>query len=215
MARRVHQGSVYNKERTKKKLIDAVGRILIKEGFQNIKINKIAAVSGLTKKLIYNYFGGLEGLIKAYLQQVDFWKIEEQKLDNGGRSVLPEISKEFIFHLLRDDFEYLYTSAEMQKIVLWGISAKNKTLRELSEEREELGKRVFEKADAFFESSQVDFRATVAIMVSAIYYIVLHAKMNGSEMCGIDMSAKEGKDRVLKALERLISQTYKYADTPL
>ncbi|WP_018627110.1 TetR/AcrR family transcriptional regulator [Niabella aurantiaca] len=211
MARRVHQGSVYNKERTKKKLIDAVGRILIREGFQNIKVNKIAAVSGLSKKLIYNYFGGLEGLIKAYLEQVDFWKIEEQKLDNGGKSALPEISKDFMFQLLRDDFEYLYESAEMQKIVLWGISVKNKTLRELSDEREELGKRVFEKADAFFENSQVDFRATVAILVSSIYYMVLHAKTSGSRMCGIDVSTKEGKERVLKALERLIGQTYKYA----
>ncbi|WP_300601923.1 TetR/AcrR family transcriptional regulator [Niabella sp.] len=214
MQRKVHQGGIYNKERTKKKCIAAVRKVLMKEGFQNIKINKVAEASGVTKKLIYDYFGGLDGLIKAYLEQVDFWKIEEQKIDSGGTAQLPVISRDFMSKLLRDDFEYFYNSVEMQKIVLWGISAKNKTIRELSDEREELGERVFEKADEIFKNTHVDFRATIAILVSSIYYMVLHAKTNGSKMCGIDVTTKEGKERIFSSLERLLTLTYKHSAKP-
>lgn len=212
MKRKVHSGEIYNKERTKNKMIRAVGKILVKEGFQNIKINKVAATSGITKKLVYDYFGGMDGLIKAYLKQVDFWKVKEQNLDDRKETDLPEINEDFMFNLLKEDFEYFYSSLEMQKIVLWGISAKNKTIRELTDEREELGERVFEKTDDFFKESNVDFRAISTILISSIYYIVLHAKTNGSKMCGIDMSTSDGKERVLNALERLIKQTYKYAN---
>ncbi|GAB3427890.1 TetR/AcrR family transcriptional regulator [Niabella aquatica] len=207
--------TTYNKERTKDKLIKAIGKILKKEGFQNVRINKVAEIAGVDKKAIYVYFGGLDGLIKAYLRQVDFWQIEKQKLENNNNKELPEITKDFMFELLKADFQYFSQSSEMQKLVLWGISEKNKTIRALTDEREELGEKVFQKADKIFKDTEVDYRASIAILVSAIYYIVLHVKGNGSTMCGIDMSTKEGKERMFKALERYLSFTYKYADTPL
>ena len=112
---------VYDKERTKAKLINAVGKILVKEGFQSIRVNKVAEVAGVAKKAIYEYFGGLNGLIQTYLEQIDFWKIEQRKLELEKKP-LPEISKDFMVELLKDDFNYFFKSTEMQKIVLWGIS---------------------------------------------------------------------------------------------
>lgn len=41
---------IYNKERTKSKLIKAVGQILAKEGYQNIRVNKVAEKAGVAKK---------------------------------------------------------------------------------------------------------------------------------------------------------------------
>lgn len=206
--------TIYNKERTKGKLISAVGKILVKEGFQNIRVNKVAEVAGVAKKAIYEYFGGLDGLIKAYLDQVDFWKIEEQKLALQ-KNPLPPISKEFVFELLKKDFTYFSRSTEMQKIVLWSISEKNKLVRALTDEREQLGEHLLQKADEIFKDTAVDYPATMAILVSAIYYTVLHAKYNGSSMCGINVSTSEGRERIFKAMERLISLTYNYADVNL
>lgn len=207
--RTVNKAKVYDKERTKKKLINAVGSILTKDGFQHLKITKVEAVSGISRRLMYRYFGNMNGLVKAYLHQVDFWKIEEQKIDVGGELLFPEISKEFIFNLLKEDFDYFNNSPEMQKIVLWGISEKNKTIRALTDGREQLGEQVFRKTDDFFKDSAVDFRATAAIFVAAIYYMVLHARTNGSTMCGIDVSSNEGKNRIFDAMESILDQVYK------
>jgi AcrR family transcriptional regulator len=205
---------VYDKERTKAKLINAVGKILVKEGFQSIRVNKVAEVAGVAKKAIYEYFGGLNGLIQTYLEQIDFWKIEQRKLELEKKP-LPEISKDFMVELLKDDFNYFFKSTEMQKIVLWGISEKNKIIRALTDEREKLGQQMLQKADEIFNDTRVDYPATIAILVSAIYYTVLHVKSNGSTMCGIDMSSTEGKERLFKAMERLLDLTYKYADVDL
>ena len=205
---------VYDKERTKAKLINAVGKILVKEGFQSIRVNKVAEVAGVAKKAIYEYFGGLNGLIQTYLEQIDFWKIGQRKLELEKKP-LPEISKDFMVELLKDDFNYFFKSTEMQKIVLWGISEKNKIIRALTDEREKLGQQMLQKADEIFNDTRVDYPATIAILVSAIYYTVLHVKSNGSAMCGIDMSSTEGKERLFKAMERLLDLTYKYADVDL
>lgn len=200
---------IRDSKRTKQKLISAVGKILKKEGFASLGVNKVAEVAGVSKKLLYDYFGGLDGLVTAYLQQVDFWKLEERKMDNAEEPI-PEITKDFLFNLLKNDFEYFSSSVEMQKIVLWGIYKKNKHIRALTDEREAMGERVFAKADDMFKDTEVDLRATLAILVAAIYYTVLHAKTNGSTMCGIDMASKEGKERMLNAMDQILDLTCRF-----
>lgn len=205
------QVRIRDKERTKQRLITTVGKILSKEGYGELKVNKIASVSGVNKKLIYDNFGTLDGLIKAYLMQVDFWKIEELKMEDSNHQIVSEITKDFMYNLLKSDFEYFAKSTEMQKIVLWGISEKNKTIRALTDEREELGKKVFQKSDKIFKNSSINFRAVVAILISAIYYMVLHAKTNGSTVCEIDLSTDEGKEQVLAAMSKILDWTYQEA----
>ncbi|MCH5719520.1 TetR/AcrR family transcriptional regulator [Niabella hibiscisoli] len=212
MKRKEHKGKVYDKERTKARLIAAVGKIVVKEGFQQIRINKVERISKVSKKMIYEYFGDLQGLIKAYLNQVDYWKLEEQKMNSDPGSIIAPINKEFMAALLRNDFEYLFNSVEMQKIILWSISEKNKTIRELSDEREALGERIFAGTDQFFNNTEVDYRAIIAILVAATYYTVLHVKNNGSTMCGIDVATTEGKARITSAMERLLHLTHQYAN---
>ncbi|WP_114791411.1 hypothetical protein U0035_00800 [Niabella yanshanensis] len=68
--------------------------------------------------MIYEYFGNLEGLVKACLNQVDYWKQEDQKMDSDAASDSLLVNQEFMAALLRNDFEYLYNSAEMQDITL-------------------------------------------------------------------------------------------------
>jgi AcrR family transcriptional regulator len=48
---------IKNKELTKRKLIDAVGEVFPKEGHTGLGVNKVAKQAGVTKKLIYDYFG--------------------------------------------------------------------------------------------------------------------------------------------------------------
>ncbi|RYF76746.1 MAG: TetR/AcrR family transcriptional regulator, partial [Cytophagaceae bacterium] len=49
---------VRNKEKSKQRLLDAVGKLLKSKGYAALKVNDIAATAGLDKKLIYKYFGG-------------------------------------------------------------------------------------------------------------------------------------------------------------
>lgn len=51
---------------TENRLLDAVGQLIVATGLNQIGINRISSHSGINKILIYRYFGGLDGLLKAY-----------------------------------------------------------------------------------------------------------------------------------------------------
>ena len=58
-----------NREQTEEKILEAVGSIIENQGFEKVGINAIATEAGVSKMLIYRYFGGVEELIAQYLIQ--------------------------------------------------------------------------------------------------------------------------------------------------
>lgn len=62
-----------NKENTKRKLLDAVGVILKKDGFGGLGVNKVAKLAGVSKILIYRYFGDFNELVKSCVVENNFW----------------------------------------------------------------------------------------------------------------------------------------------
>ena len=70
MPRKVVQGPIRDKERTKQKLLNAVGKILKTEGYLGLKVSKISAVAGFDKKLIYTYFGSTDMVVYKFIQIV-------------------------------------------------------------------------------------------------------------------------------------------------
>lgn len=57
-----------NEEDKRARLIRAVGETLAEYGYQGLGLNKIALRAGVSKPMVYRYFGGLNGLLKAYIE---------------------------------------------------------------------------------------------------------------------------------------------------
>lgn len=207
--RKIHSGKVYDKDRTKQKLLNAVGKVIKKEGYTGLKVSKIATVAGVNKKLIYVYFGTVDALIETYLRQHDYWTIAE--LDRNKKAVTT-FDLETAFELLKDQYNYFESSPEMQNIVLWELSEYHKTLREAVDRREEFGKKIFKISDKQFKGTGVNFRALNAILVAAIYYLVLHAKSSGSTVCEIDTSTPKGKKAIIDTVGQILGWAYEKAD---
>lgn len=62
-----------NREATEQKLIAACGDILLSHGPEGIGVNNVVELAGVGKQLLYRYFDGLPGLLKAWLEQCDDW----------------------------------------------------------------------------------------------------------------------------------------------
>ena len=90
-----------------------MGKVLKKEGYTGVRINKVAQVAGVSKKLIYDYFKDFDGLTKAYLEQVDFWHMKELRNESIE---IKQLTRDIIFNVLKSDFEYFQNSIDMQKI---------------------------------------------------------------------------------------------------
>ncbi|PWN67451.1 TetR/AcrR family transcriptional regulator [Chryseobacterium oncorhynchi] len=209
MERKSAAGSIRNKERSKKKFLDAVGKILKTKGYAGLKVNDIATTAGVDKKMIYTYFGGMDGLIDEYIRSQDYWiNATTDKTDK----ILPDIKdggESFIKEMLLSQFDYVYTNKEAQKLLLWSLSEPRKSLKKLIDTQEENGEHIFKYIfHPYFKGNSEDFRAIMAIMVSGLYYLNMFASVNGSVFCGLDMNSPEGRERVKRAISFMVGQTY-------
>lgn len=198
-----------NKELTKKKLILSVGTIIRKNGYSGLGVNAIAKEAGVDKKLIYRYFGDVNKLIETYVIEKDYWL----SLDHRAEEALEAITKKddlalMVSSLLENQLEFFYTAEEMQKLILWQISERVDLLNSICKVREDFGEKVFEKADKYFKSSNVNFRAVSALLVGGIYFMVLHAKKNDSKACGIDINSTEGRKEIIKAIRQIVTWSF-------
>lgn len=207
MPRKVVQGPIRDKEKTKQKLLAAVGKILRVKGYSGLKVSKIAAVAGFDKKLIYEYFGSTEKLIDEYIKSQDYWsKLTGSEIEidiSDGGHALSKLA-------LINQFENLKKNKELQKIILWELSENKPILRKLADEREEMGDIMFKNiTDPYFgEEKAKKFRAIIALLISGAYYLNIHTATNGSTFCGLDMKSDEGRTEIENAIVDIIDFAY-------
>ena len=64
MIRKKYQGKYNDKERSKSKLLNAVGKVLQSKGYTGLTATNIAKEAGLSRRLITIYFDSVEDLIE-------------------------------------------------------------------------------------------------------------------------------------------------------
>ena len=200
------EGISRNKEKSKQKFLDAVGKILNTKGFSGLKVNDIAKVAGLDKKLMYNYFGGRDQLIDAYIRSKDFWS---NAAEGNSNTVIDDGGKALTKKMLLSQFDYVYKNKELQKILLWGLIENRKALKNVAEERELNGAVLFENiTDPFFAEKANLFRAVSALLVGGIYYLDIYASTNDFTFCGLDLKSVKRRAENEEALAFIIDSTY-------
>ncbi|RQO66011.1 TetR/AcrR family transcriptional regulator [Pedobacter sp. KBW06] len=205
MERKIVEGVVRNKEKSKEKFLNAVGKILRTKGFSALKVNDIAAVAGLDKKLIYNYFGGTDQLIDEYIKSQDFWSNVKNEPDldinDGGQG----LSKAMLLW----QFDYVFKNKELQKIILWGLLENRSSLKKLADDREESGDALFKNiSDPHFGEHSWRYRAIMALLISGIYYLDIYASTNDNTFCGLNVKTEEGRKEIEEALSFMIDKVY-------
>lgn len=200
---------VKNKEQTMQRLVDAVGAIIKKNGYKGLGLNAIAKEADVSKILIHRYFGGVDQLVEAYVLKNDYWiaKAGEVAVEAKGKTD-KETLRDLVISLLKGHFEYFDTHEEMRSIILWEITEKTMLLNSVCLVREEVGSLLLEKAEPLFADSKKNLKGITAIIVSGIYYMILHAKKNGSTICGIDVNSKEGQKEILDTIEQIVNWTF-------
>ncbi|KUY31793.1 TetR/AcrR family transcriptional regulator [Elizabethkingia ursingii] len=208
MARKVVDGPIRNKEKTKQKLLNAVGKILATKGYSELKVSKIATVAGLDKKLIYSYFGSTDKLIDEYIKSQDFWaNVDDQEIMTSGFS---DGGQEITTNMILKQYETLSKNKEYQKVILWGISETRPSLRKLADDREAVGNPLLDQViDPLFKEQSKEYRAILAMLVAGSYYLNLHFTVNGSTFCGLDFNKEEDAKILKDAIATIIDDQYK------
>ncbi|QEC78864.1 TetR/AcrR family transcriptional regulator [Mucilaginibacter ginsenosidivorax] len=212
MPKKPYKGASNDKERSMQKLVDAVGTIIRTKGYTGLGPTNIAKCAGLSKRLIYFYFGTVDKLVETYVRGKDYWVATSGNAGDLMETKKGDDTREILEALLLNQFDYFFNEEEMQKIVLWQLSERSQIMYEVCEERERLGSEFFDLADPYFENTSVDLRAVAGLLVGGIYYMILHSKSNDSLFCQIDVNSPEGAARIKKAVSEILLDTYKRAE---
>lgn len=206
--RKTPTGPIREKARTMKNLEDAVGSILVREGYAGLSGVKIAKEAGVAHSLIYIYFGSVSNLVESYIKKTDFWTPETNPQLQNILNKESELDRDGLIRLLQNQFATVLHKRELQRILQWEISQKNDVLTKISQEREDFGEHLFQYLETDFRDSFLDLRAILSILISGLYYLSLHAVNNGTTFCGIDINEPEGKSRIDAALKQMINLCY-------
>lgn len=157
-----------DREATEMRLLRAVEALGRENGFEKIGVNAVAAASGVSKILIYRYFGSVEGLMAAYIRRYDFWINLPQEIPPLEQlpGYLKEVFRSFVGRLRSD--------LTMKRLYRWELSSDNDIVRKLREQREQNGLALIGKMAglAGFPEERIAMLATF-LTASAAYLAML------------------------------------------
>jgi len=200
-----------NPEDKAQRLIEAVGETLTEKGHHGLGLNKVALRASVSKPMVYEYFGNMNGLLKSYISQMDAWMQYFETLELPEKPTVPELKKCFI-KMLQDQFRYFYGNKEMQRLVLWQVSEFHPLMRSTCQNREKEGIRLLELADNHFRHSGISLKAVMGLLVGGIYFNVLHDSAGAGTMAGIDLGNDKDFDTMLNTLSQVIGWAFDSAE---
>lgn len=201
-----------DKEKTKRRLIWAVGEIIRIKGFDALSASQVARFAEVDRKLITRYFGGLNYLIEAYVVENDYWLSFTDHINELIKSNNYPGSKELITSVLQDQFSYFFAEKDMQRLILWELTTNSPMMKSIHNARESMGQKLLELTDIHFKGSNVNFRAIGALIVGGIYYTILHTIYNGGTFTDLDINSDQGQIEIQKAIEQIIDWAYNEAN---
>jgi AcrR family transcriptional regulator len=176
-----------NKEVTKRKLLDAVGSIIKTKGFGGLGVNKVAKAAGVSKILIYRYFGTYNQLIITYVREKDFWvnySSGHQQENDCDLSVLEHITL-----LLKNEFNHFYDHCELEAALLKELANNNTLLKDISN-NSTLHSRTLQPAKGQNKSDHTTY-----------FYIISALLIAGTHQLFLQKQADEGTPQQIVALE--------------
>ena len=188
-----------DRQATERRLLKTVGEMIAENGFEKIGINAVANCSGVSKVLIYRYFGSVEGLMAAYIRQHDFWI--NFSLELPDRSQLPL----FLKTMFRRQIEQLRSNPVLKRLYRWELSSENEMIVKIREQRERTGLKLIEKVSRLTGFPEKEIAVMASILTASITYLVML-----EEFCpvynGIALDGDSGWEQINEGIETLIDK---------
>jgi AcrR family transcriptional regulator len=197
------EGRRKSRVKTELAILGALERLLTKHGFEGLGVNAVAQAAGVSKELIYRYFGGLEGLILAWVEERDYWSMrgidaELKELDASADAKV--MMRKSLKAFLRD----LRSKPQIQEIRRWEIHSRSPLARRIARRREEAGRRFISRVP---KDSVHDVAAIYAVLQAGLCYLVLRSTALKS-YSGVSLRSAGGWRRFEAAIDALLDAVF-------
>lgn len=189
---------------TEKKTVDAMREQLSEHGFREIGINAIARRAGVSKELIYRYFGSVEAILERMMREQDFWPSARWLNEISDRD---ETHGPVANMILRQG-RFLRENDVLREIRNWELVDRNEVTAKLAGERERASLQ-------FLNDHQIDPEddktPQIVLLLAGMLYLTLRSNTASSFM-GVALDSEEGWGRLNDAVLRSVAQLFNDAN---
>lgn len=190
---------IRDKERTKVKILKAVGEVIEQHGTDKVGINLIARAAGVNKVLIYRYFGGVEGVMEQYVKTGEYTSTSSLEFIDNMEVPSQENRGKAWAGILLAAMNDLRERKATRDLIRWEIGAGRPVLANV---RNEVANRMMEKVGEF--KNYPDTGALITLVMSGIYYITVSSDFR-DEIMDVNLKSDEGWSRIQKVIEDLFA----------
>ena len=193
-----------SKEEIDQLLMNAVCKVINEMGFSNLGINTVSEVATVEKAYIYRNFDSFENLLERYFAQHSFWErfiLQKVKQEQEHANL-----QDIVTTYLSEMYKTMDQNEELESLIRWEVAEPTPYVMEQAKKRESETKEVRQKIASFSEANNIDAEAMVSIVLGGLFFLVLHK--NNPPFFGIEVSKREGKKRIVKALEQLTEMIF-------
>ena len=193
-----------DREQTRTRILEAVGRLLAQSGFRELGVNSIAREAGVDKVLIYRYFGGLTELLKAFADDGDFWPGLPEMAHEAGQHPADLTEAERAKFLLLAFGRALRKRPLTQEIMRWELLERNELTDALARHREKQAASLFEALDP---TDELDLQAIGSLLAAGQTYLILRSK-TVDVYNGLQLNSEEDWARIERAASFLVDAAF-------
>lgn len=177
-------------------------KLVRQKGFDRVSVTALMAKANLETNVFYRRYGSIDNLYNRLAKQYDFWIN-----DTINISELNELGPKLFFaKTLKTLYRELSDNGIMQKLLLWEMSADNSTTRRTAQMRDTMNLSLVEYYDLLFQPINIHIRGIIAILISGIYYLILHRER--APFCSIDFNTDSGEKAFSEAVDVLTDMLF-------
>jgi AcrR family transcriptional regulator len=199
-------GKQRDRKRTEKRLVDAAIEIIRRDGFSALGVNAIADRAGVSKVLIYRYFGDLSGLYRAVADELD--PLQSRAAEQALERIAPGTPRAEVIRRVILDLHAAVKEDDLTKqLLIWELSYHNAITEAFSESREKTGLELTARYRQILapqdQTRELDMHALLAIITGAVFYLTLRSDAV-TDFNGIDIGSDAGWHRLADAVAALL-----------
>lgn len=187
-----------DRERTKGKILKAVGEVIEQFGTEKVGVNLIARTAGVNKVLIYRYFETVDGLMEQYVKSGEYASTMGDEYIDNMNAIPPEERGKALTSLMNTFLIDLRERKATRDILRWEIGT-GKSM--LSDARNQIATRLVEKIGEL--PNYKDTSALMAFLTAGIYYMTIATDYR-DKMIDVDLHTDEGWKRIENVIESII-----------
>ena len=167
--------------KTEQRLLDAVGSILLEQGYPAVGINAIARRAGCDKVLIYRYFGGFDELLLAFAETTTLWWEVDEIITESAEECDAIPLPNYLQSLLNRYVQALESRPLALEIMAWEMSEQNCLTQRLARTRGERGMELVKRIRAYYRQPNIDIGGILGVFGASINYLVIRTRKQSQQ----------------------------------